>query len=141
MVHVPLECKAGPGGEYRTRLDGQLRTIIERKTRMDLIQAFEPGVYYEDLYPLLSFLPQNIYNQPRPIPIPREGRSDSESKYDQDGSLPMWNDTTNSTLKGKSHPKKRGHKGDFGPEKVLPNIQSSIPLMPLGTHLRRDLRT
>ncbi|KAG9012684.1 hypothetical protein FRB94_005294 [Tulasnella sp. JGI-2019a] len=105
--------------------------------------SFRPLVYLSstDLYPLLSFLPQNIYNQPRPIPIPREGRSDSESKYDQDGSLPMWNDTTNSTLKGKSHPKKRGRKGDFGPEKVLPNIQSSIPLMPLGTHLRRDLRT
>ncbi|KAG9012676.1 hypothetical protein FRB94_005286 [Tulasnella sp. JGI-2019a] len=139
-IHVPLERKAGPGGEHRTRPDGQLRAIIERKTMMNLIQAFgvsvkhylrsEPGVYYEDLYPLLSFLPQNIHNQPRPVPIPREGSSDSESKYDQDGSLPMWNDTTNSTLKGKSHPKKRGHKGDFDPEKVLPNIQSSIPLMP-----------
>ncbi|KAJ8519419.1 hypothetical protein ONZ45_g3612 [Pleurotus djamor] len=46
----------------------ELQTIIEKKTMVNLVQAFsvavkhllrgEPGVYYQDLYPLICFLPR-----------------------------------------------------------------------------------
>ncbi|KAF8801148.1 UPF0187-domain-containing protein [Phlegmacium glaucopus] len=61
-IHVPNERHA-PAPEQSV-----LQSIIEKKTMINLIHAFvvsvkhclreEQGVYYEDLYPLVSFLPR-----------------------------------------------------------------------------------
>ncbi|KAG8863768.1 hypothetical protein FRB96_007605 [Tulasnella sp. 330] len=137
-IHVPLDRKAIPGEHERSRPDRQLRAIIERKSMMNLIQAFavsvkhylrsEPGIFYEDLYPLVSFLPQNIHGN-HSVPTPRESSEDSEEKGNDEMSLPMWNDSRNNTLTSK-HPKKRSRKGTFDPEGVLPHIASAVPLRP-----------
>ncbi|KAF9455764.1 UPF0187-domain-containing protein [Collybia nuda] len=76
-IHVP---SVREGGEAET-----LKGIIEKKTMINLIQAFsvsvkhflrgEPGVYYQDLYPLICFLPR--YANPK----------GDHSGYDM---LPLW---------------------------------------------------
>jgi predicted membrane chloride channel (bestrophin family) len=62
-LHIP-EDRTGKGDLTKTVLEN----TIEKKSMVNLILAFavstkhflrdEPGVYYEDLYPLLSFLPR-----------------------------------------------------------------------------------
>lgn len=64
-IHVPTERK-GQSAEHKEQ--ATLQAIIEKKTMVNLIQAFavslkhflrgEPGVYYRDLFPLVSFLPR-----------------------------------------------------------------------------------
>jgi len=66
-IHVPNERKGNKPEDVKT-----LEAIIEKKTMINLIQAFavsvkhflrgEPGVYYQDLYPLISFLPRYASN-------------------------------------------------------------------------------
>ncbi|KAG5651736.1 hypothetical protein H0H81_007625 [Sphagnurus paluster] len=63
-VHVPSEREISGVSQEKATLQG----VIEKKTMVNLIQAFsvsvkhflrsEPGVYYQDLYPLISFLPR-----------------------------------------------------------------------------------
>ncbi|KAF8067906.1 Bestrophin, RFP-TM, chloride channel-domain-containing protein [Lyophyllum atratum] len=63
-IHVPSERNI----TGLTKEQGTLQGVIEKKTMINLIQAFsvsvkhflrsEPGVYYQDLYPLLCFLPR-----------------------------------------------------------------------------------
>ncbi|KAF9038437.1 Bestrophin, RFP-TM, chloride channel-domain-containing protein [Panaeolus papilionaceus] len=82
-IHVPNERKSIEGEEPWTKMD----VIIEKKTMVNLVQAFsvsvkhllrgESGVYYEDLYPLLSFLPRYAND-----PI-----NDQHSSADR---LPLW---------------------------------------------------
>ncbi|KAG8921813.1 hypothetical protein FRC01_014877 [Tulasnella sp. 417] len=111
--------------------DIMLRAIIERKSMMNLVQAFsvsvkhflrsEPGIYYEDLYPLLSFLPQSLDGSHK-----RPDEGSSKESEDVTPSLPMWQESPLSTARtGK--PRK---KGVFDPESVLPTIQSAVPLAP-----------
>lgn len=147
-IHVPLDRKNFKG-EGQDRPDGQLRAIIERKTMMNLIQAFsvsvkhcklslsncilrlvdhavpqdlrsEPGIYYQDLYPLLSFLPQNIHGQ--------RVSADSDVKIDPETFLPIWSETPPATHKESE--KSLRKKKTFNPEKVLSDIESQIPLRP-----------
>ncbi|KAF8908606.1 Bestrophin, RFP-TM, chloride channel-domain-containing protein [Gymnopilus junonius] len=59
-IHVPVERKDGAT---------PVQAVIEKKSMINLVLAFsisvkhflrdEPGVYYEDLYPLISFLPRH----------------------------------------------------------------------------------
>ncbi|KAL4257470.1 Voltage-dependent anion channel-forming protein YneE/VCCN1/2-like protein [Pleurotus pulmonarius] len=61
-IHVPTERPAA--AQQRTELEA----IIEKKTMVNLVQAFsvavkhllrgEPGIYYQDLYPLICHLPR-----------------------------------------------------------------------------------
>ncbi|KAF5363089.1 hypothetical protein D9758_012627 [Tetrapyrgos nigripes] len=63
-LHVPNERPAQNGGQAMSILEG----IIEKKSMINLVQAFavsvkhycrgESGAYYQDLYPLISFLPR-----------------------------------------------------------------------------------
>ncbi|RDB27526.1 hypothetical protein Hypma_003834 [Hypsizygus marmoreus] len=63
-VHVPNQ----KGSDGATKDIKTLQGVIEKKTMINLIQAFsvsvkhflrgEPGVYYQDLYPLICFLPR-----------------------------------------------------------------------------------
>ncbi|GLB39223.1 putative bestrophin, RFP-TM, chloride channel [Lyophyllum shimeji] len=80
-IHVPSERNI----EGLSKDQATLRGVIEKKTMINLIQAFsvsvkhflrsEPGVYYQDLYPLVCFLPR--YANPH-------GQHTAEDK------LPLW---------------------------------------------------
>ncbi|KIO21829.1 hypothetical protein M407DRAFT_28597 [Tulasnella calospora MUT 4182] len=128
-IHVPIKRKVKDGENVD---DIELRAIIEKKSMMNLIQAFsvsvkhflraERGIYYKDLYPLLCFLPQSLDGS-------QEGRyakgsSENESD-DTRPSLPMWQE---SPLSAASTAKPL--KGDFDPEVVLPTVASVFPLAP-----------
>ncbi|KAJ7167138.1 Bestrophin, RFP-TM, chloride channel-domain-containing protein [Mycena crocata] len=62
-IHVPFERVDINKNKLTT-----VQTVIEKKTMINMVQAFsvavkhflraEPGVYYEDLYPLIAFLPR-----------------------------------------------------------------------------------
>lgn len=66
-VQIPLERKST--ADKPLPKDWRLRAIIEKKTMVNLVQGFsvsvkhylrgESGIFYEDLYPLVSFLPQH----------------------------------------------------------------------------------
>jgi len=63
-VHIPNRRLDKNGAEIQT----ELQSVIEKKSMINLIQGFsvatkhalrgEVGIYYEDLYPLVSFLPR-----------------------------------------------------------------------------------
>ncbi|KAI0743242.1 Bestrophin, RFP-TM, chloride channel-domain-containing protein [Irpex lacteus] len=65
-IHVPFECDDPPEGTNEKQSD--LRAVIEKKSMISLVHAYsisvkhllrgEPGAYYEDLFPLISFLPR-----------------------------------------------------------------------------------
>ncbi|KAJ7227738.1 UPF0187-domain-containing protein [Mycena haematopus] len=62
-IHVPFERIDEDKNNMTT-----VQSVVEKKTMVNLVQAFsvavkhflreEPGVYYEDLYPLICFLPR-----------------------------------------------------------------------------------
>lgn len=114
----------------------RLRAIIEKRSMVNLIQAFavsvkhflrsEPGIYYTDLYPLLSFLPKHATD-------------DDPTHHD---TLPMWLDHAKltasarsspipslhgATLTKKQHPPKVRN-NSYDPEKALPRVTSEVPL-------------
>lgn len=120
-----------------------LEIVLEKKTMINLLQAFpvavkhflrgEPGVYYEDLYPLVSFLPRYANGVPN-----------------LDDRLPLWHtdeakraleaeaahhdrDQTAVDEKDGSRPSstfKKSRKDNFDPEAALPSIECDIPLKP-----------
>ncbi|KAF8605390.1 UPF0187-domain-containing protein [Ceratobasidium sp. AG-I] len=135
-VHVPTDRPSKPGDGPSKPGDGpsnpsdgppkdaKLKAMIEKKSMINLIQAFsvsvkhylrgEPGVYYQDLYPLIAFLPQYA-NQNTPM--------DSNEK------LPLWADDSNAG--GRHLPRdpdsgeggfKRKKNKTFDPEKALPDV-------------------
>ncbi|KAH7106006.1 UPF0187-domain-containing protein [Auriculariales sp. MPI-PUGE-AT-0066] len=73
-VHVPTERPLKAGQEENPNRNRKLEAIIEKKSMVNLVQAFsvsvkhllrgEPGVYWEDLYPLISFLPRYAPHAP-----------------------------------------------------------------------------
>ncbi|KAG8956837.1 hypothetical protein FRC04_000315 [Tulasnella sp. 424] len=129
-IHIPIKRKAKEGENAD---EVQIRAIIERKSMMNLVQAFpvsvkhylrsEPGIYYEDLYPLISFLPHSVDGS-------HKGReteaSTSKDSDDAPASLPMWQQSHLSTARAAKSRKKHV----FDPEKVLPNVKSTVPLAP-----------
>ncbi|KIO23473.1 hypothetical protein M407DRAFT_27078 [Tulasnella calospora MUT 4182] len=127
-VHVPLEREVNEGENAD---DIQLRALIERKSMVNLVQAFsvsvkhflrsEPGISYKDLYPLLSSLPQSVDESHKRSD---EGSS-KEEPDDMPASLPMWQESPLST----SHTAKSRKKG-FDPGCVLPNVESAVQLAP-----------
>lgn len=107
--------------------DAKLKVIIEKSSMINLIQAFsvsvkhylrgEPGIYYQDLYPLIAFLPQYAI---------QNGPMDSNEK------LPLWADDSNAG--GHHLPRdpdsdsdvsgfKRKKNKTFDPEKALPSVK------------------
>jgi len=85
-VHVPAERPLKAGQTEDPNRNRTLEAVIEKKSMINLVQAFsvsvkhmlrgEPGVYYEDLYPLLSFLPRVAQHQ----------------GVSQDDGLPVWHE-------------------------------------------------
>ncbi|TFK41737.1 Bestrophin, RFP-TM, chloride channel-domain-containing protein [Crucibulum laeve] len=133
-IHVPDIRKDQGAQKWQT----ELHSIIEKKSMINLIQAFpvsvkhflrgEEGVYYKDLYPLVAFLPRYATTHPaRQTPADR---------------LPLWNlyDTYeelvhNSMQNRKSSVEKQSDvqytaPSSFDPEMALPQVDSDYPLKP-----------
>ncbi|KAG8688935.1 hypothetical protein FRC11_004486, partial [Ceratobasidium sp. 423] len=121
-IHVPTDRSAKSSTPLPK--DHLLRVTIEKTSMINLIQAFsvsvkhylrgEPGIYYQDLYPLIAFLPQYaVQNAP----------TDSSEK------LPLWSDDANAG--GHHLPRdpnsseggfKRKKGKTFDPEQALPDV-------------------
>ncbi|KAG8700930.1 hypothetical protein FRC08_004373 [Ceratobasidium sp. 394] len=125
-IHVPTDRSAKAKSPLPS--DANLKAVIEKKSMINVVQAFsasvkhylrgEPGVYYQDVYPLIAFLPQY---------------ATASSQNDPDTRLPLWSDVTNNA--GYHVPRDDGQDGgaapqgpfsrkkkDFDPEKALPNV-------------------
>jgi len=127
-IHVPVERKTGNATV--------LQNVIEKKTMVNLVLAFavsvkhflrdEPGVYYEDLYPLISFLPRyaNGLTGPESDKLPLWHEDDEPHRHVDEPVTELGADSSsqNSTRRGASPI------GD--PEKALPQVASDRPLRP-----------
>ena len=126
-----------------------MKAVIEKRTMLNLIQAFsvalkhllrgEPGIYYEDLYPLINFLPR--YASPPSLgqttPHSTEDAAAGEKVAgivghktlggDDDGTLPLWYSSPSTKLPSTRKEKK---KKEFDPESALPYVESGINLRP-----------
>ncbi|KAG6852778.1 hypothetical protein C0991_009177 [Blastosporella zonata] len=120
-VHVPAT-RDIPGVSEE---QAELQVIIEKKTMINLIQAFsvavkhflrsEPGVYYQDLYPLICFLPRYA----------NDGEPSPEDK------LPLWSSSDDYELsrkKGNSNPRSAADTEGHHPQRI-----ASLP-----THSRNE---
>ncbi|KAF8970106.1 Bestrophin, RFP-TM, chloride channel-domain-containing protein [Flammula alnicola] len=86
-IHVPVD-RIFPAGTNESMTP--LQVAIEKKTMINLVQAFavsvkhllrgEQGVYYRDLYPLISFLPRYANETP----------GDLGPSNEEDNKLPLW---------------------------------------------------
>jgi len=133
-LHVPVD-RTGKGAAANTTA---LQNVIEKKSMVNLVLAYavsvkhflrgEQGVYYEDLYPLISFLPRYA-----------NGVQGSEVEK-----LPLWHDVDGQDYRKPDEPatelgrERSGtsdgttHRGSnvFDPEKALPHVASERPLRP-----------
>lgn len=73
-IHVPVDRPLKAGQVEDPARNRKLEAIIEKKSMINLVQAFgvsvkhalrgEAGIFYEDLYPLVSFLPRFAAHHP-----------------------------------------------------------------------------
>ncbi|KAF9525416.1 Bestrophin, RFP-TM, chloride channel-domain-containing protein [Crepidotus variabilis] len=129
-IHVPVDRK----GKGELANATMLQNTIEKKTMINLIGAYsvavkhflrgERGVYYEDLYPLLSFLPRF---------------ADGGVSGPKGEELPLWHDDDEvhhgievpvTELGRNSSNSSNTEKGVMDPEKALPNVASERTLKP-----------
>ncbi|KAF8530774.1 Bestrophin, RFP-TM, chloride channel-domain-containing protein [Gautieria morchelliformis] len=124
----------GENAEVQRRAE-KLKAIVEKRSMINLIQAFsvavkhflrnEPGIYYEDLYPLISFLPRHTV--------------DSSSEATAHDFLPIWTGHEKLSQSARTTPtvspantirtKRQNRRNDsFDPEKALPRVTSDVPL-------------
>ncbi|TFK55017.1 UPF0187-domain-containing protein [Heliocybe sulcata] len=136
----------------------RLEAAIEKKTMINLVQAFsvsvkhflrgEAGIYYEDLYPLVCFLPRYATHPPEKpseedlLPLWRaadmQGQAPgSESRHDFPQAKKVSSDPGPHTEHEDGHqPKTRlwqrqnKRRDSFDPEKALPAVASDKPLRP-----------
>lgn len=115
---------------------------------INLIQAFsvslkhllrgEPGIYYEDLYPLVNFLPRYASSPSLGHTAPEaSGDAAAAEKVagtlnqktlhvdDKDGTLPLWWNSPGTKLPPVRKAKKIRR---FNPESALPQVETEIPL-------------
>ncbi|KAF8157097.1 Bestrophin, RFP-TM, chloride channel-domain-containing protein [Crassisporium funariophilum] len=163
-IHVPIE-RPLPADSVKTPTS-TIQNVVEKKTMVNLVQAFsvsvkhllrgEQGPYYEDLYPLISFLPRYANAAPGVM----EGddldklplwhmRDEHDHLLDQPHSpsiiLPevepkMHNKEQTLVDSGSSGPSSRRasrpfhnpppRANTFDPEAALPQIESDHPLKP-----------
>jgi putative membrane protein len=101
---------------------------------VNVIQAFsvsmkhflraEPGIYYQDLYSLVCFLPRFVDEQSSNDSDARTPDHEDPRKLKND-ELPLWYRSNAPKIHRKPDRQK-----SFDPEKVLPNISSEVPLLP-----------
>ncbi|KAH7106005.1 UPF0187-domain-containing protein [Auriculariales sp. MPI-PUGE-AT-0066] len=128
-VHVPNDRPLKAGETTDPAQNRQLAAIIEKRSMINLVQAFsvsvkhmlrgEPGVYWEDLYPLISFLPR--YS-------PQKGANK------EDGNLPVWYQYGMNLRKAEesegSSASGRKRRKSFDPEAALADVHSQYELGP-----------
>ncbi|KAF9041949.1 UPF0187-domain-containing protein [Hymenopellis radicata] len=154
-IHVPNDRLPRDGKPRQTNLE----SIIEKKTMINLIQAFsvaikhflrgEDGVYYQDLYPLISVLPRySSCSKDHIDMLPLwQASEDGEHPYDHalhsvrsapeaskdEGSASGTNSpapTTTSSWFGSKRMSRLPRAKTFDPEKALADIQVHRPLKP-----------
>ncbi|RXW16477.1 hypothetical protein EST38_g9381 [Candolleomyces aberdarensis] len=136
-IHVPL----GREDKGLQRKQTNLESIIEKKSILTLLQAFpvavkhflraEQGVYYEDLYPLISFLPRYANDQAHesdrlPLWHERAEDEDEQSVNHERGETLVEN--SRSSSRSSSRPRAKKRKDNFDPEAALPDVKSEVPL-------------
>ncbi|KAJ8073440.1 hypothetical protein AAF712_003988 [Marasmius tenuissimus] len=149
-IYVPNDRPAKEG----QRTMSHLECTIEKKTMINLIQAFsvsikhylrgESGVYYQDLYPLICFLPRytgGSRTDADMLPM-WHASEDGEHPYDHENEKdhhPREALSTPATLIGKPEDDNkssffgsvgRKKQRNFDPEKVLPTVHVHRPLKP-----------
>lgn len=141
-IHIPVD-RTGKGEAAESTA---LQNIIEKKTMINLILAFavsvkhflrdERGVYYTDLYPLISFLPKYANDDPHHTEkLPIWVEDDDEDYNHRTINTPATElgrnstpgDSRENTLTSMRH---HHHKNGFDPEKALPQVESERCLKP-----------
>lgn len=159
-IHVPFERTDKVTGEVRTTL----HMMIEKKSMVNLVQAFsvsvkhllrgESGVYYADLYPLVSFLPRyaNADDMSEDDMLPLWKASDMDHKTHHTIRTSSFNESTlNGETLRRTHSdpatdgtdekgemgegwanslRKKSRRRTFDPEQALPVLPSEQPLAP-----------
>ncbi|KAH8832930.1 UPF0187-domain-containing protein [Flagelloscypha sp. PMI_526] len=151
-LHVPFE-REDKGAQKKQTV---LQSVIEKRSYVNLIQAFsvsvkhylrgEPGPYYQDLYPLISFLPRYANESPddtlplwaafADLPVdPNAPRTASPSHAAN--APPPENGTDEEKPKGsffsstsRKSQSRLHRKRSFDPEAALPSVESERPLLP-----------
>ncbi|KAJ7625807.1 UPF0187-domain-containing protein [Roridomyces roridus] len=161
-IHVPFE-RVDKDKKKIT----EIQSVIEKKSMINLVQGFsvavkhflrsEPGVYYEDLYPLICFLPRYANDHgpataadmlplwhasedddfplhtapPHPQRAMSDGGSISSAAALKDGAGSQFGTVGRSTLASTPTPTlKLKRAKTFDPEAALADIQSHRPLGP-----------
>lgn len=144
-IHVPTDRSDKDKLKNRTAL----QNIIEKKSMINLVQAFsvsvkhflrgESGVYYQDLYPLISFLPRFAHGVGKTnadmLPV-WQASEDGDHPYDHEThSVPTRSNSTVVAKEEKSNgswflTRSQRSKTIFDPEKALPEVYSHRPLRP-----------
>ncbi|TFK91914.1 UPF0187-domain-containing protein [Polyporus arcularius HHB13444] len=157
-VHVPFDRVDKKTGQPKSKLE----VIIEKKSMVNLVQAYavavkhmlrgEAGVYYEDLYPLVCFLPRYSTHAPEVaseedmLPMWKASAMDAQkhkAAHTFTSSRPLSPDgsshraeSTEKELGGLSEAqiyhslRGRQQKKKFDPEAALPVVYSEHPLLP-----------
>lgn len=119
-----------------------LAATIEKKTMMNILQAFpvavkhflrgEQGVYYEDLYPLICFLPRYANAEPHHderLPLWHEETAAEHAREDADRANQHEREVAGEKT-GSRASSRKPRKDNFDPEAALPSVASDIPLKP-----------
>ncbi|KAF7324044.1 hypothetical protein MKEN_00626600 [Mycena kentingensis (nom. inval.)] len=150
-IHVPMERTDKAGTKLST-----IESVVEKKSMINLVQAFsvavkhfsrgETGIYYEDLYPLISFLPRyaNAVGPKTNADMLPLWAASEEEEYPLSSAAPPHSRAASSAV---SSVNEEDHKSDswvrtlvgrgkasrqnsVDPEKALAEIQSHRPLKP-----------
>jgi putative membrane protein len=129
-VHVPTDRPLKAGQTEDPNKNRKLEAIVEKKSMINLVQAYsvaikhmlrgEPGVFWADLYPLISFLPKYA---------PHASEEDKTS-------LPVWHHYGMELRKfdpeasRSDSPSGSRRKGAYDPEKALPEAVAEYELGP-----------
>ncbi|ESK86251.1 UPF0187-domain-containing protein [Moniliophthora roreri MCA 2997] len=153
-IHVPNE-RPNKEGERHISV---LEAIVEKKTMINLIQAFsvsvkhylrgESGVYYQDLYPLVCFLPRYTGGSRTDADMLPMWHASEDGEHPYDHSEAPAHPRSSSTMSEplamleKRPPHSRANsifstlgrstkkRHSFDPEKVLPTVHVHRPLRP-----------
>ncbi|KAJ7056306.1 UPF0187-domain-containing protein [Mycena amicta] len=135
-IHVPFE-RTDKSGKKMTTVE----SVIEKKSMINLVQGFsvavkhflreEPGVYYQDLYPLICFLPRYAnHTAPTAADMLPLWQASEDDKYPLHTAMPPGS-STNSLSSGELNEKPSMRRAKtFDPEAALASVQAHRPLLP-----------
>jgi len=137
-IHIPVD-RTGKGAAAQTTM---LQNVIEKKSMINLTLAFavsvkhflrgERGVYYEDLYPLISYLPRYANGalggpDAEKLPLWQDDEDDQHRRHIDTPATELGREQSRSESSNST----RGEKEKaFDPEKALPQVASERPLKP-----------